>query len=133
MTDNGSAPAEAVASLASARQKLDPDLLTPRDLLRAQDMLDELGDGDKLKGADIYEVMANRTRRAGVIIWCLKSRTDPSFTFEQALDTPYGEFDVEDDEPDPPTGPPGSPGPAPAASGPAASKPKRRAGGPAPN
>jgi hypothetical protein len=56
------------------------DALTPRDLLRAKVALD---------GRNPYELMDDPCESAALVIWCIKSRTDPAFTWDQALDTPF--------------------------------------------
>jgi len=96
MSDNGKAPAEVTAA---ARQGYSPQMLTPRDMLRAKAALaDVLGDRSP------YDMFDDDLERAPFIIWCLRSRTDPGFTWEDALDTPYlGEFEIGDSRPPPPT------------------------------
>jgi hypothetical protein len=82
------------------RPSLNPELLTPRDMQRAKVALAEvLGDRDP------YDMIEERATAVPFTIWCLRSRVDPSFTWEQALDTPFlGDFE--------PFGPPQIPGPA---------------------
>lgn len=123
---NGQAGTATTAALeVAAKITLDPDLLNSRDMLRARVVLE---------GRNPYEVLDDPLERVPLIVWCLVTRDDPSFTWDQALDMPFSRLQFgAGDEPDPPTGPPGSPGPAsepPPASG---SKPRRRAGGSAPN
>lgn len=99
------------------RIALDPDLLNSRDMIRARGML---------KGRNPYELIDDPLERVPLIVWCLMTRTDPSFTWDQALDMPFSRLQFGSGEPDPQIDPPGSPGPEgepPAASG---SKPKRR-------
>jgi hypothetical protein len=45
-----------------------------------------------LEGRSAFELMNDPDEMFVLIIWCLKSRTDPSFTWEQAMDTPFGAF-----------------------------------------
>ncbi len=116
----------AVVTQATGKLRPDPDLLTSRDMRRARAMLTELHGDD---APDPYDLVSGSTfeDRMSIIIWCLRSRTDPTYTWEQAEDVPYGELDISDREPDPPTGPGGSPGPTSAKSAPTGSKPKRPA------
>lgn len=76
---------------------LNADVLTPRDLTRAK---------AALGGQNPFELLGDPVTMFPLIIWCLKSRDDPSFTWEQALDTPFGDFDMsgglEDDSQPPP-------------------------------
>lgn len=111
-------PAEA------GKLRLSIDSLTPRDLIRARVMLGGRDPNEVLAGADTYE-------RVTLMMWCLKSRTDPAFTWDEALDTPFGEFDASEEEPPPPTGPGGSPGPELETKQTSASKPRRPADAPA--
>lgn len=115
------AKAVVVAAAAPARKpRLHVDLLTPRDMIRARTALGGRNPNEMLEGNDTFE-------RITLMIWCLKSRTNPDFTWDDALDTPFGEFDMSGDEPPEATGPGGSPGPeseTPTASG---SKQRRRA------
>jgi hypothetical protein len=143
MSDNGQPDAQRVQELEAGprdagggapspprpRAGRNADDLTPRDLLRARTMLAEAGDP-----RSPYDLMEDDIEKSALVIWCLKSRTDAQFTYEQALDTPYSEFTVEDDEPPPPPGgPPGSPGPEAAMSRAAASRKRRPAGATAPS
>lgn len=84
---------------------LNPDILTPRDLQRAKQII-----GD---GKSPFELLADPETMFPLVIWCLKSREDPAFTWDQALDTPFGEFDMtagaEDNTP-PPIASPDGPG-----------------------
>ena len=109
------------ASPAPAKLRLHMDSLTPRDLSRARVMLGGQDPNEVLASDDTYE-------RIALMIWCLKSRTMPGFTWDDALDTPFGEFDMSVDEPPPPIGPGGSPGPEPEPKTANASKPKQPAG-----
>lgn len=112
--------------------------LTSRDMARARVML-----RDQSKGEDPYELLdddgdpENRDKRRVLIIWCLRSRTDPDFTWDMAWDVPfaevYGDDEDEDAEPDPPTARPGSPGPEGEPRPANGQKPRRRGGVPAPN
>jgi hypothetical protein len=107
--------------LGNSRIKLDPDLLTPRDMRRARVVLD---------GRNPFELLDDPLDRIVLIIWCLVSRSDPSFTWDQAEDTPFSQLDTGSDEPDPQTAPPGSPGRGAASKPASGSRPRQRAGGP---
>jgi hypothetical protein len=96
------APPDAPPGGGRERITLDPDLLSSRDMLRARVVLD---------GRNPYEVLDDPLERVPLIVWCLRSRTDPTFTWDQALDTPFSRLQFGPGEPDPPTAPPGSPGP----------------------
>lgn len=70
----------------------DPDLLTPRDLSRAR----------KVLGRDPAELFLFMEDRTALVIWCTRTRDDPEFTWDQALDTPLSEIVAPpDEEPDP--------------------------------
>lgn len=70
--------------------QLNPDLLTPRDMKRARKMLE---------GKNPYELMDDPDEAMILTIWCLRSRTDPTFTYDQAENTPFGEFEVPEQGP----------------------------------
>ena len=73
-----------------------PTLLTARDMRRAKVALP-----DVLDGRSTYDMLEDDEDRVPFTIWCLESRTNPDFTWDQALDTPYlGEWK------DGPAGPP---------------------------
>lgn len=117
--------------------------LTSRDMARARVMLK-----DQSEGEDPYDLLddegdaVNRDKRRVLIIWCLWSRKDPAFTWDQAWDVPFDEIYADDDEDGVPDdvvevkegeapltlGP--APGPSP--NGTAAPKRKRAAAAPAP-
>jgi hypothetical protein len=114
--------------------------LTSRDMARARVMLKEQSEGE-----DPYDLLdndddpSNRDKRRVLIIWCLWSRKDSAFTWDQAWELPFDEVYADDDEdglPDqaeegdaPLTLGPAS-GPSP--NGNAASRKKRAAAAPAP-
>jgi len=116
----------AVGELAGRpKVRLDPDLLTPRDMKRARVILE---------GRNPFELLDDPIDRMVLIIWALRSRTDPAFTWAEAEDTPFSDLDTTGDEPPPPRGgPPGSPGPEAAPTPAAASRRKRPAGATAPS
>jgi hypothetical protein len=74
---------------AAPRLRLDPDLLTPHDLRRARDVLD---------GRNPWELLDDPIDRVTLTIWCLLSRDDPSFTWDQADNSPFGLFDTAGDD-----------------------------------
>ncbi len=90
MSENGKVAAEVAEQVVQAaaepprRYRLDADELTPNDIKRARVMLD---------GKNPWEVLSHEDDMFTLMIWCLKSRTDPGFTWEQAENTPFGEFD----------------------------------------
>lgn len=74
-----------------------PTLLDSEDMLRARDKLaDVLGD------RTAYDLLEDDYLRVPLTIWCLRSRKDPDFTWEQALKVPYLS-EWEDGPPGPPT------------------------------
>jgi hypothetical protein len=85
--------------------RLHADALTTRDMIRARTAL----------GGDPYErLSAEQTEdQVTFIVWCLLSRDNPAFTWDDALDTPFGAFEMGDETP-PPTPEPGSNGASPA-------------------
>lgn len=70
-----------------ARRMISPMLLTARDHLRAKA---PLADIVAACGYDsTYAMVEDAEWAVPFTIWCLKTRTDPGFTWDQALDTPY--------------------------------------------
>jgi hypothetical protein len=96
----------------NGKQRLDPEVLTPRDMQRAK--------AGPLRGRSAYELMGDPEEMFPLIIWCLRSRDDPGFTWEQALDTPFSNYDMAGGQ-----SPPESPTPAPSGSTPRPSGGKR--------
>jgi hypothetical protein len=79
MTENGQV----------SKLSIDPRLLTPDDMDRAEVALAEW-----LDGRDPYDMLDERKTAVPLTIWCLFSRNDPSFTWEQARHTPFlGDFE----------------------------------------
>ena len=73
--------------------RMTTDSLTPKDMKRAR---------VALGGRNPWELTENVDDRLTLIMWCLKSRHIPGFTWEDAENTPYGEFlPPEDDSPPP--------------------------------
>lgn len=111
-------------------------MLTSRDMARARVML-----RDQSKGEDPYDLLddetdlENRDKRRVLIIWCLRSRDDPDFTWDMAWDVPFAEVYADDDtDADAEAADPlpvAAPSPAP--NGAASSKRKRAADAPAPS
>jgi hypothetical protein len=124
----------------------DPMQLTPRDMFRAAPVLKDQAGLTDVDPYDLLDVTGDRYLRRVLVIWCLKSRDDPDFTWEQAWDVPFGDLfddaddaDAEDDggegEPGeaPPTPGTGNAGTGPGSNGNAGSKRKRRGATPEPN
>ena len=79
----------------SDKIRLDPGQLTPRDLQRAKVALD---------GRNPWELLEDPLDALILTIFCLRSRDDPEFTYEDALDVPLGDFElVNEEEPPPPS------------------------------
>ena len=120
MTDNGQVDTATATRAAGEKPWLHPDALTPRDYLRAKTALEAVLDGrspyELLTGEEMYPFL----------IWALRSREDPTFTWEQALDTPFWHFRMGDEPPPPPTPPPGEPGSAPPSPAASDSTPKQQ-------
>jgi hypothetical protein len=77
----------------------DPMQLTPRDMFRAAPVLKEQAGLADVDPYDLLDVSGDRYLRRVLIIWCLRSRDDPAFTWDQAWDTPFGDmFDEDEDE-----------------------------------
>lgn len=73
------------------RLVVNADLLTLRDMQRARKMLKELhGEQDAPNPWEILE--EGSELRVALVLWCLKSRTDPSFTLDDAMDAPMSSF-----------------------------------------
>lgn len=95
--------------MADAKLRLDPNLLTPRDLKRAKVVLD---------GRNPFDLLGDPVEAITLTVWCLRSRTDPAYTWDQAEDTPLGEFDMAGEEMEPPAPPPPTAGLVPNGDGP---------------
>jgi hypothetical protein len=73
--------------------------LTSRDMARARVML-----RDQSKGEDPYDLLdddgdpENKDKRRVLIIWALRSRTDPDFTWDMAWDVPFADIYADDDD-----------------------------------
>lgn len=110
------------------RITLDVDQLTPRDMKRAR--------AGPLEGRNPFELLDDPIDRIVLLIWCLRSREDESFTWDQAEATPFHEVEAAGDG-----RPPQTPGPESAGSKPGmngntgntGSKRKRPATEPAPS
>jgi hypothetical protein len=72
--------------------------LTSRDMARARVMLAEQSEGE-----DPYDLLdddgdaVNKDKRRVLIIWCLWSRKDPAFTWDQAWDVPFDQVYADDE------------------------------------
>lgn len=115
---------ELVVAPPVGRITLDPELLNSRDMRRARTMLE---------GRNPYELLDDPIDRVPLIVWCLASRDNPDFTWDQALDIPFSRLQFGSDEPDPPTAPPGSPGPGAEPKPVSGSSKKQRAATPKPS
>jgi len=101
------AAAEAVAA-EQAKPWLDADALMPLDYVRGKKALTAVL--AEYKVSSPYELLAGETMYPW-LIWAIKSRDDPAYTWEQALREPFWQFRIGGDpRPDPPTRPPTSPG-----------------------
>ena len=69
---------------------LSPDSLSNKDMRRARVMLG---------GRNPWEVLDEDDNRITLVIWCLKSRTNPDYTWEEADECPFSEFQAPDDSP----------------------------------
>ena len=102
MSENGKVTTEvaeqavqAVAEgAAPARLWLHPDALKPRDYLRGKVAL--AGVLEERKYTSCYDFLGT-DEMYPFLIWALRSRDDPSFGWEEALDTPFYEFETGDD------------------------------------
>jgi hypothetical protein len=83
-----------MAQSSNGRIVLDPDLLTMGDLRRARETL-------KRDPAALLD--GHLDERATLIVWCVRSRADDSFTWEQAEAVPLAEMQFPEAPPPPPT------------------------------
>ncbi|HWD47011.1 MAG TPA: hypothetical protein VHM23_25410 [Actinomycetota bacterium] len=67
-----------------SRRRYLPTLLTPRDMARAKKALAEV-----IGERSAYDMLEDDDERVPFTIWCLESRANPAFTWDDALDTPY--------------------------------------------
>src|SRR5829696_6394340 len=73
--------------------------LTPRDMLRAAPVLKEQAGLSDVDPYDLLDVSGDKYLRRVLVIWCLRSRENPAFTWDEAFDTPFGDlFDEDEDE-----------------------------------
>ncbi len=112
MSENGKVAAEVAEALqvvtgVPAKLWLHPDALKPRDYLRGKVALKEvLGEAGH---ESCYDFLGTDEMYTW-LMWALRSRDDPSFTWDQALDTEFSEFSMGDERPPPPTPQGGKPG-----------------------
>jgi hypothetical protein len=112
--------------------------LTPRDMHRARAMLKEQAGLPETDPYDIIDQTGDPDLRRVLVIWCVRSRTDPEFTWDQAWETPLEAMYPEDaeaeaageDESPPPTPGPENAGTEPGTNNGAGSKRKRAAAEP---
>lgn len=129
MSENGQVATEVaeqvIAEVATVPAKLwlHPDALKPRDYLRGKlalkDVLEERGH------SNCYDFLGTDEMYPW-LMWALRSREDPSFTWDQALDTEFSEFTMGDERPPPPTLPAEKPGRSDSTPAGTDSKPRRR-------
>jgi len=89
----------------SDKISLDPKQLTMRDLKRAR--------AGPLEGRSPYDLFEDELESRVLVIWCVRSRDDPEFTWDDAQDVPYSDISMrvgEDDDPPPLTGSSDEPG-----------------------
>jgi hypothetical protein len=93
MAENGQATVEQVQASVQAvpLPPLDPDHLRPRDWIRASENDQIAGVLQGLGKQEPWELLGTKYRFA-IMVWCFKSRLDPAFTWDQALDSEFGEF-----------------------------------------
>lgn len=82
MTPNGQYTPE--MEIEEGPRRYMPQYLTSEDMDRARDHL-----ADVLGERTAYDLLEDDYLRVPLTIWCLESRTDPGFTWEQARRTPY--------------------------------------------
>jgi hypothetical protein len=93
-TSNGEAPAPAIEAITEPEARvLGWDDLTPRDMLRAKAarLFGETDPQDAIAAEQLYATP--------LVIWCIQTRTNPDFTWDQALDSPYGILKVSEAPP----------------------------------
>jgi len=94
-----------MAQSSNGRIVIDADKLTMGDMRRARERLK-----DKL-GRDPVELLNGEfDEQATFIVWCVRSRADEAFTWEQAEAVPFGELQWPEEPPPPPTPEPAKPG-----------------------
>ncbi|HEY5990542.1 MAG TPA: hypothetical protein VIV12_29745 [Streptosporangiaceae bacterium] len=113
MSENGQVATEvaeqAIAEVTEAPAKLwlHPDALKPRDYLRGKTALK--AELEERGHQSCYDFLGT-DEMYPFLIWALKSREDPSFGWDDALDTEFSEFSMGDERPPPPTLPAEKPG-----------------------
>lgn len=114
MTENGKVTTEVAEQVVEEAAEappeklwLHPDALRPRDYIRGKQALK-----DVLKAAGLencYDFLGTEYMYPW-LMWALRSRTDASFGWEDALDTEFSEFRMGDERPPPQIQPAGSGG-----------------------
>lgn len=114
---------------------LSPLQLTTKDVIRARPMLKEQAGLEHTDPWDLLDETGDPDLRRALVIWCVKSRTNPTFTWDQAMETPFGAMYPDDEEPEatPPTPGPTSSGSGPGESSNGGSRRRRPAAEPALN
>lgn len=114
---SGLTPGEAPGGMPKVR--FATGTLKLRDLKRAKVMLG---------GRDPFELMDDQLDAMTLTLWCVRSRTDPSYTWEQAEDASLDDFETieDDDAPPPPTAAPTTSGNTRGASNGTGTKPSAR-------
>ena len=87
---------QVVQAEAPVKQWLHPDALRPRDYLRGKIALRKVL--EELKLSSCYDLLSGEYMYPW-IMWALKSRDNPKFTWDQALDTDFHEFEMSDSPP----------------------------------
>lgn len=137
MSENGQVDVEiaeqAVQETAGVPEKLwlHPDALRPRDYIRGKEALKDVLATEGLDNC--YDFLGTEWMYPW-LMWALESRTDPSFTWEQALDRDFWHYRMGGDERPSPVIPPlSSSGRSDSTPAGNATKPKRPRPAPAPN
>jgi hypothetical protein len=106
------------AQAAVPKVRMAPGQLTIRDLKRARTVLE---------GRNPFELLEDPLEAMTLTVWCVRSRTDPALTWEQAEGACLDDFEqVGDDEPPPPTAAPTPNGSGRGKSTATSSKPRQR-------
>lgn len=92
---------------------LDPDLLKPSDLYRAEKALAKVLDGRDPE--DLMELASAKSFREWFtfLVWCFRSRSQPKLTWEQAADTEFAAAEIPWRLPEPATASPNGAEPVP--------------------
>jgi hypothetical protein len=88
--------AEKIKAEVPVKLWLHPDALRPRDYLRGKIALREVL--EELKMDSCYEMLSGDYMYPW-IMWALRSRTNPKFTWDEALDSDFYNFEMSDSPP----------------------------------